>query len=146
LPTQSFVFLIDGLRRDEERLGAAVLEDELPLLVELRLVHRDPHGPERVGRVGADGPLDAVVRDARDLVAATDAARSKPRAERVDESTELAVRHPAPDVADLRAEELTTGELFDGGLEKLDEVLEFLRAHSSEPTRSGGERHRSARS
>ena len=55
---------------DDEHLGLAVADDELPLLGVLRLVHRHERGAEPVAGVGGDGPLDAVVGDDGDAVAA----------------------------------------------------------------------------
>ena len=48
-------------RRRRATFASQSLDDELPLLVVLRLVHRHERGAETEARVRGDGPLDAVV-------------------------------------------------------------------------------------
>src|SRR5262249_29039367 len=59
----------DGVAGDEAHAGGAVFEDEVPIAVELRLVHGDPDGAEGEGGIGADGPVEAVVTDDGDAIA-----------------------------------------------------------------------------
>ena len=87
-------------------------QDELPLLLELRLVHRHERGAEPVGGVARDGPLDAVVGDDGDVVAAADAETREPAAERVDELPELGVGDPGPGRPALHAEQRPCRELL----------------------------------
>ena len=108
----------------EEHLGLAVADDELPLLGVLRLVHGHERRAEAVAGVGGDGPLDTVVRDDGDVVAALHAERREPGPELVDQRAELAVGDPCPAPVPLRAEELATRVLLEGLPEQLDEGLE----------------------
>ncbi len=95
----------DCLIGHDRDLGAAVAQDVLPVLVELRLVHRHEGRAETVGRVGRDRPLGAVVGDDGDAVALVDPEGAEPTPHAIDLGAELAVGHPLPSAAVLGAEE-----------------------------------------
>ena len=84
------------LARHEAEARPAIFEDELPIAVELRLVHRDPDGAERERRVADDGPLEAIVADDGDAVATLDAEGDEARAQPGDLAAEVAIAGPAP--------------------------------------------------
>ena len=73
----------------KQRRAPQSLDDELPVAVELRLVHGDPDGAERERRVADDGPLEPVVADDGEAVAAVDAAGGQRGARAIDEAAEL---------------------------------------------------------
>src|SRR6185369_52261 len=122
----------DGVAGDEAHAGGAVFEDELPVAVELRLVHGDPDGAEREGGVGADGPLEAVVADDGHAIAALDAARGEGGARLVDERAELGVAGPLPSVALAGAEDGTVAVFGDDVTEHAREIVEpWLECHGA---------------
>ena len=133
-PTQG---LDDGVGGADGDLRAAVLENELPLLRELRLVHGHVGGAQPVRGVARDGPLDPVVRDDRDDVAAADAQAREAAAERVHQVAELGVRDPRPGRALLHPEQVLTGELATAPLAQLDEILELHRHGVRPPCPAG---------
>src|SRR5262249_22680083 len=83
----------------EADLGAGVAEDVALLLLVLVLVHRDPGRAQALGRVAGDDPLEPVVGDAGDAIAAADAERRQRGAKIVHERTGLAIRVPGPGAA-----------------------------------------------
>src|SRR5262249_32178362 len=105
----------------------AVLDDEVPLLRELRLVHRDEGGPEPVRGVAGHRPFHPVVGDDRDLVPAPDAEAGEAAAERADHLVEPGVGDPRPPGRVLDAEELPIGIAPAALLAEVDQVLELHR-------------------
>src|SRR5690606_33416078 len=102
--------IVRSPRLGEDDLRAPIREDELPLLGVLRLVQRDDRRLEAVRGEGGDGPLDAVVGDDRDDIAAPHAESVETRATSIDEPRELAIARPRPLPVPLRSEERTFGE------------------------------------
>jgi hypothetical protein len=120
----------DGLRGNDEDLRVAVLDDELPLLRELRFVHRDERRAERVRRIRSDDPLDAVVRHDRDAIPLAHADRREPAAEAVHVPPELRVGRVAPRAVLLRSEDFSRCKRSDAKGKDVDEGLEFHRSGS----------------
>src|SRR4029079_14048131 len=109
--------LDDGVAGDEADARAAVAEDVLPVAVELRLVHGDPDGAERERGVGADRPVEAVVADDGQPVAAADAACDERGARVGAEAAELGEGGPLPAVGGAAAEDGTLAVLGDDVVE-----------------------------
>src|SRR4029450_11362928 len=135
----------------DDHLRLSVAQDELPLLLELLLVHRHERRPEPIGGVAGDGPLDAVVGDDPHHVATAHAQVGEPAAKRVHHLAELAIGDPGPRAVPLHTEELAVLEFAAAPLAELDEVLELHRHGSllarpvlrlvleeSTPERNGG--------
>jgi hypothetical protein len=121
-----FALLDDGARGDDGDRRIAVAKDEVPVLLELRLVHGDERGSETKARVRGHGPLDAVVRDDGYLIARLHPERGQPRAELVRFLAELGVGRPLPMPAALGAEEFAIRKSLDAAFEDVDEGLEAV--------------------
>src|SRR5665811_1044065 len=89
---------------------------------ELCLVHRNPRGAQTVYRVCADGPLDTIVGDHRDAVAASDPEAGKSCTRKVDLFAEVVVRHPGPSVGTIRTEKGILREPTNARLIQFNEI------------------------
>ena len=120
---QLLALLEDLVRRGDDRRGLAVVADEGPLLRELGLVHRHEGGADAEAGVRGHGPLDAVVGDDRDVVAALHAEGDEAGAELFDLLSRLGVGRPSPLSVFFRSKELARAEGLHRALEHIDKVL-----------------------
>ena len=117
--------LLGGGAADEHHLGAAVVEDVLPFLVELVLVHRHVRRAEPLRGVTADHPLQAVVGDHRHAVLGPDAERGQAAAHVVDHLRELGVGDPFPAAVAAQSEKRARGIGGHRLVEHGDDVVVF---------------------
>src|SRR5207244_10535186 len=113
----------------EDRLGAGVLEDVRDLVRGKGGVDRDVGRADELAGVVGDRPLDAVVREDRDAVAAPDADRRERAGAGPDAATEFLARHRAPGPARLLDEAVGPREPVDA-LEKNIGERGGVRGHS----------------
>lgn len=118
---------VDLVRRCNDCDSFAIVDDERPLFFELRFVHRNERCTEPVTGIRSDGPLNAVVRDDRDVVAAFDAQRRQTSSEIVDEFSDFAVLRPIPRPVRLYAEQIVVRIALHGTFEHIHECFEIAR-------------------